>query len=292
MAAQTTQTRLLSTAILAATLALHGCGGGAAGESSDNGSVSVQGTSSSEAEDTSSASDSSSQTSTQTDATNTTTTDDNTVDNSQASSGSSTQTQQDTQQTDQQDQVQNDSQDASQENSVELDIAISLQPVSQSADKGGDVTLNVSASGSGALNYQWRKDGAIIADAVQSYLSLSNLDDNDAGVYDVIISNATGSVTSSGATLSLTVDRSVRLAWSAPSSREDGSALPQQDISAYRIYHTTEDGSWGASVEAQPDSTEYTFSELDSGVHYFAVTVVDTSGIESDFSNVMSKQIF
>ncbi|MDG9669648.1 immunoglobulin domain-containing protein [Hahella sp. CR1] len=294
MAAQTTQTRLLSTAILAATLALHGCGGGAAGESSDNGSVSIQGATSSQVESTSSASEANTQTATQTETstTNASTTNDTVADSSQTNSGSSTQTQQDTQQTEQQDQVQNDSQDSSQESDVALDIVISLQPASQSAGKGENVTLNVSASGSGALNYQWRKNGVVIADAVQSYLSLSNLDDSDAGVYDVIISNATGSVTSSGATLSLTVNQSVRLVWNTPNTREDGSALAQQEISAYRIYHTTEDGSWGASVEAQADATDYTFGGLGSGVHYFAVTVVDTSGIESDFSNIMSKQIF
>ncbi|MBU6955084.1 immunoglobulin domain-containing protein [Hahella sp. HN01] len=290
MAAQTTQTRLLSTAILAATLALHGCGGGAAGESSDNGSVSIQGATSSQVESTSSASEANAQTATQTETstTNSSTTNDTVTDSSQTNSGSSTQTQQDTQQ----DQVQNDSQDSSQESDVALDIVISLQPASQSAGKGESVTLNVSASGSGALNYQWRKNGVVIADAVQSYLSLSNLDDSDAGVYDVIISNATGSVTSSGATLSLTVNQSVRLVWNTPNTREDGSALAQQEISAYRIYHTTEDGSWGASVETQADATDYTFGGLGSGVHYFAVTVVDTSGIESDFSNIMSKQIF
>lgn len=72
---------------------------------------------------------------------------------------------------------------------------IGRQPQGQQIQIGDTLRLDVVASG-GDLHYQWRKNGVEIPDATSlEYLVLSATLD-DAGSYDVVISNAAGSVTS------------------------------------------------------------------------------------------------
>jgi alpha-tubulin suppressor-like RCC1 family protein len=74
---------------------------------------------------------------------------------------------------------------------------ITTQPAPISAYSGQDVTLNVVTSGgSPGNNYQWRKNGAAFANATQTLLRIPRAQPSDAGVYDVVVSNLYGSVTS------------------------------------------------------------------------------------------------
>ena len=77
-----------------------------------------------------------------------------------------------------------------------LDPFIISQPVSRYADPGDTVTFSVSAAGTAPLGYQWRKDGAAGAWASASSMTLTNVQVADAGAYDVVVSNSSGSVTS------------------------------------------------------------------------------------------------
>ena len=80
---------------------------------------------------------------------------------------------------------------------------ISTQPASISVNSGGSASFSVSASGSGTLAYQWRKDGSAISGATAATFTISPVAASDAGSYDVLVSNASGSVTSSAATLTV-----------------------------------------------------------------------------------------
>lgn len=79
--------------------------------------------------------------------------------------------------------------------------SIDTQPAPQSANAGGTVTFTVAASGPGTLRYQWRKGTAPIAGATTASLQLTSLQPGDAGLYNVVVSNAGGSVTSADALL-------------------------------------------------------------------------------------------
>jgi len=81
---------------------------------------------------------------------------------------------------------------------------VTSQPVAQSATVGGSATFSVTASGTGPLAYQWRKDGTPMTGATAPSLTLTNLALTDAGTYSVVVSNSAGSATSSGAALSVT----------------------------------------------------------------------------------------
>ena len=82
--------------------------------------------------------------------------------------------------------------------------AITAQPVAQSVAVGAGVTLTVTASGSGTLAYQWRKGGVVIGGATASSYTIASAAASDAGNYDVVITNANGSVTSNAVALDVT----------------------------------------------------------------------------------------
>jgi pectate lyase len=86
---------------------------------------------------------------------------------------------------------------------------ITTQPAGQSAPLGSNVSFTVAAGGTSPFGYQWKKDGADIAGANTDTLSLSNVQDADAAVYSVVVSNAAGSATSGGAALAVITPPSI-----------------------------------------------------------------------------------
>ncbi|MDP7441479.1 MAG: immunoglobulin domain-containing protein, partial [Verrucomicrobiota bacterium] len=78
---------------------------------------------------------------------------------------------------------------------------IDEQPEGGSVSKGGSFTLEVVASGSEPISYQWHHKGAPIDGATESTLSLTNLRDADMGSYHVVVSNAGGEETSNSISL-------------------------------------------------------------------------------------------
>ncbi len=80
---------------------------------------------------------------------------------------------------------------------------IFTQPADTVACEGKEAVLSVIALGSTPLSFQWRKEGTAIAGATTANLSLISLDADDAGEYDVLVSNSCGEVTSEPATLTM-----------------------------------------------------------------------------------------
>jgi hypothetical protein len=77
------------------------------------------------------------------------------------------------------------------------------QPQSQSVVGGFNTSFSVRAFGTPPLTYQWLFDGTAISDKTNSMLFLSNVQTNNGGDYQVIVSNAFGSVTSAVAHLTV-----------------------------------------------------------------------------------------
>lgn len=82
--------------------------------------------------------------------------------------------------------------------------SITMHPQSQTASGGSTVTLEVSATGSPPLFYQWRFKGADLVGQTNRSLVLASVQPADAGAYAVVVSNAFGTATSSKATLTVT----------------------------------------------------------------------------------------
>lgn len=76
---------------------------------------------------------------------------------------------------------------------------IATQPADTTATVGGTATLTVVAAGTAPFDYQWRKSGVVLAGATQASLALAAVQLVDAGTYEVVVSNAGGTVTSRSA---------------------------------------------------------------------------------------------
>jgi hypothetical protein len=84
------------------------------------------------------------------------------------------------------------------------DVPLILQqPLSQAVEAGTNVTLEVIATNTPTLYYQWFKDGAAVSNATQATLSFNPVALSDAGNYFVVVSNDLGSVASSNAVLAV-----------------------------------------------------------------------------------------
>jgi hypothetical protein len=81
--------------------------------------------------------------------------------------------------------------------------SIVTQPSNLSLYSGTNGFLNVSAQGQ-PLYYQWYKDGIEVSGASGSALAFINVQPEQSGIYNVTINNSFGSVTSSGASLTVT----------------------------------------------------------------------------------------
>ena len=79
------------------------------------------------------------------------------------------------------------------------------QPVSATILAGSNVTFTVVASGTPPLTYQWQKNGGNISGATTATLTLANVSAADTASYAVVVGNATTSVTSSSATLTVLI---------------------------------------------------------------------------------------
>lgn len=91
---------------------------------------------------------------------------------------------------------------------VTLDVlaapVITTQPGALKVAVGGNINLNVVATGDGTLNYQWQKNGVNIPGAPNANaLTLPANATTDSGTYRCIISNTVGTATSLGAVVAV-----------------------------------------------------------------------------------------
>ncbi|HXJ55797.1 MAG TPA: lamin tail domain-containing protein [Verrucomicrobiae bacterium] len=78
---------------------------------------------------------------------------------------------------------------------------ITTQPQGRTVATGSNVTLNVSATGTGVLHYQWRFNGQDIPGANGPSLLLADIQEEHSGDYTVVISDVVGSIESLPATV-------------------------------------------------------------------------------------------
>lgn len=84
---------------------------------------------------------------------------------------------------------------------------------------------------------------------------------------------------------------STTLSWDAPSQNTDNSTL--NDLARFVIYYGPASGTLDYSVNVNdPTATSYSVENLVKGTSYiFAMTAVNSSGVESDQSNIITRTI-
>jgi hypothetical protein len=117
-----------------------------------------------------------------------------------------------------------------------------------------------------------------------------------AGTYaNILITVSDGSLSQLLPAFAITVTQpsatgSATLSWNPPTQNTDGTSLT--DLAGYRVYHGTNPASLTDVVQvAGASSSGYTYTQLTSGTHYFAVSAYTVGGIESAMSTVGSKTI-
>ncbi len=80
---------------------------------------------------------------------------------------------------------------------------ILVQPIDSSAYLGGSATFSILVDGSQPFRYQWRFEGMDIPGATNDTCALNNIRPNQAGNYDVLITNDVGMINSTTVRLSL-----------------------------------------------------------------------------------------
>ena len=88
-------------------------------------------------------------------------------------------------------------------------LTVVLSPTSQTNYAGSTATFTATAFSPESLNYQWQKNGTNLVDGgnlsgtTNSTLTIANVSDADAAIYNLVVSDATGSVTTSNAVLTV-----------------------------------------------------------------------------------------
>ncbi len=88
---------------------------------------------------------------------------------------------------------------------VQAPPQVTGDPVSQTVNQGDTATFTVTATGTPAPTYQWRKGGTALPGKTAATLSLTNVLSADDGSYDCVVSNVVSTATSAAATLSVRV---------------------------------------------------------------------------------------
>ncbi len=123
---------------------------------------------------------------------------------------------------------------------------ISGQPTNQTLALGSNATFTVTATGTTPFNYQWLFAGTNLPGATAASLLLTNVQQSQAGNYQVIVSNIVASVTSTVASLRVLVAPSIGLIPGAVSSSNVSVALQSLSNLNYLLEYknTVTDATW------------------------------------------------
>jgi uncharacterized repeat protein (TIGR03803 family) len=160
---------------------------------------------------------------------------------------------------------------------------ILAQPVNQTNVVGSSVTFNVTVFGAPQLSYQWQQNGVNLNDVGNitgsgaRILTLNNITSASAGTYSVLVSNALGSVASSGALLTVEVPPSFQsAAQTGGTFTFTWSATPGQ---VYQVQATTNltSGNWtnlGGAVTAATSTLSASNAISSTGQKFYRVLML------------------
>ena len=83
---------------------------------------------------------------------------------------------------------------------------------------------------------------------------------------------------------------STTLSWTPPTQNSDGS--PLTDLAGYKIYYGNESGNYRTSIHIDnPGIAIYVVEYLRPNTYFFVITAINSSGVESQFSNEVSNLV-
>jgi hypothetical protein len=83
---------------------------------------------------------------------------------------------------------------------------------------------------------------------------------------------------------------SATVSWTPPTQNTDGS--PLTNLAAYKIYYGVSEGNYPNQIRINnPGISTYVVDNLTPDTYFFVSTAINSSGVESEFSNVVSKAL-
>lgn len=96
--------------------------------------------------------------------------------------------------------------------------------------------INISGDGGVELNFQWYKDGKVLAGQTNNYVELSPVKASDAGEYLVVLSNSAGKITSDPITVQVFDQIRLQMTHTAPGNALlSFNTIPKSDYSIYYL---------------------------------------------------------
>ena len=133
---------------------------------------------------------------------------------------------------------------------LDFPVQILAHPASANRPATSNHTFSISVTGAPPVTIQWRFRGVPIPNANTNQLTITNLNRTHTGLYDAVVQNGGGSLTSSNALLRVLVPQRI----SAPQvnsnrfsfvfGESDGSSLVQTNLPPFEVQLTTNFGSW------------------------------------------------
>lgn len=167
------------------------------------------------------------------------------------------------------------------------------QPSGTARNEGDSASFEVTASGTPTPTYRWRKNGNIIAGATLTRISLSNLQQADAGSYDVLVTNSRGTVMSTAANLIvLATPPPSAIVPTSVSAQPKGAQLAPNETLSLRVAATGEQLTYqwkkdGSALAGATGSTLEIGRATSSDTGFYSVVVRGDNGtVESDVAIV------
>ena len=166
--------------------------------------------------------------------------------------------------------------------------SITVQPQSQMNLWSGQAAyVSIGVAGQ-PLAYQWRKDGSNLSGVTGDALQISNIQVDQAGLYDAVISNSLGTVTSSGC--AITVNPSVSPVITSQPKGGDVNSGQMIGISVMASGYPTPSYQWnfnGAEISGAMSSTYLIQNAIESQAGDYTVKVFNVAGeVLSDTAHI------
>ena len=149
-------------------------------------------------------------------------------------------------------------------------------------------------STSGIVSVSWKSDKGVEGDATGNETWETSPIPLEIGEnkITVIAEDSTGATATDTVVITreAATTASVTWSWEAPTEREDGT--PLTDLSGYKILYGRMSETYDYEIEIEnPGIVSYVVEDLASGTWYFVARAYDSSGLESEFSNEVSKDL-